>query len=114
MTDGLRILLRLAQMPPLADVIESRIRPTGPLDSDDALRAPALDKCKTAYRPRCTCLMGVGSATSVVDPPLRVHGVEGLRVIDASIMPSVVFGNTNAATTMIGEKGADLVLQAHA
>jgi choline dehydrogenase len=54
--------------------------------------------------------MGVDPARSVVDPRLRVHGVDRLRVIDASIMPLIVSGNTNAAATMIGEKGAALVL----
>lgn len=58
--------------------------------------------------------MGPDPQGSVVDPLLRVHGVKGLRVIDASIMPLIVSGNTAAATTMIGEKGADLVLSAWA
>jgi choline dehydrogenase len=56
-----------------------------------------------------TCRMGVGE-DAVVDPQLRVHGIDRLRVIDASIMPTIVSGNTNAATVMIAEKGADLLL----
>ena len=62
------------------------------------------------FHPTSTCKMGI-DPMAVVDPELRVHGVEGLRVADASIMPTVISGNTNAATIMIGEKAADLVRQ---
>ena len=62
------------------------------------------------FHPTSTCKMGI-DAMAVVDPQLRVIGIEGLRVADASIMPTVISGNTNAATIMIGEKAADLVRQ---
>ena len=64
----------------------------------------------TVFHPTSTCKMGI-DATAVVDPELRVRGVAGLRVADASVMPTVVSGNTNAATIMIGERCADLVRQ---
>jgi choline dehydrogenase len=64
----------------------------------------------TVFHPTSTCKMGV-DAMAVVDPTLRVHGIAGLRVADASIMPTVISGNTNAAAIMIGEKCAELVRQ---
>ena len=81
--------------------------PTAQSDEDflDHIRQTA----GTTYHPTSTCMMGPPER-AVVDTELRVHGIEGLRVIDASIMPTVVSGNTNAATIMIAEKGAEMVL----
>ncbi|MFT3803201.1 MAG: GMC family oxidoreductase N-terminal domain-containing protein [Burkholderiaceae bacterium] len=111
MVDSLKILLRLSNTEPLAGLLERRIRPDRGLDSDDDLEAHALETGKTTYHPSCTCPMGPKPDGAVVDPTLAVHGLGRLSVIDASVMPAVVSGNTNAAATMIGEKGADLILQ---
>ncbi|MBM3376474.1 MAG: choline dehydrogenase, partial [Betaproteobacteria bacterium] len=79
------------------------------LPGDVTLREFARMKGGTVFHPTSTCRMG-GDDLSVVDPQLRVRGVERLRVIDASVMPSVVSANTNAATIMIAEKGADILI----
>jgi choline dehydrogenase-like flavoprotein len=81
---------------------------TAGIDDDEAIRDVLRRRCDTVYHPVGSCRMGSDSA-SVVDPELRVRGVEGLRVIDASVMPSLIGGNTNAPTVMIAEKAVDLL-----
>lgn len=76
---------------------------------DDALDAWTADHASTAYHPSCTCPMGTGSG-AVVDSQLKVHGIEGLRVVDSSIMPVITNGNLNAPTIMIAEKASDMIL----
>jgi choline dehydrogenase len=84
------------------------IAPGADVQSDAALEAYIRETCSTVYHPIGTCKMGTDSM-AVVDSELRVHGIEGLRVVDASIMPTITTGNTNAPTIMIGEKAADLI-----
>ena len=113
MIDSLRLADTISQTQPLANVIEERLfLPPGPL-SDAQLEQWARQTGRTTYHPTSTCTMGPDPASAVVDAKLRVHGLERLRVIDASIMPLIVSGNTNAAATMIGERGAALVLADH-
>ena len=109
MREGLRAARRLYAQPALASLVGAETLPGGALQSDaeldDAIRALG----GITHHPVGTCAMGV-SADAVVDPRLRVHGVPGLRVVDASVMPGIVGGNTNAATLMIAEKAADMIL----
>jgi choline dehydrogenase-like flavoprotein len=78
--------------------------------SDDEIRAAIRSRADTIYHPVGTCRMGV-DARAVVDPELRVRGVQGLRVVDASVMPTLVSGNTNAPVVMIAERASDLIRQ---
>jgi choline dehydrogenase len=107
---GLKLCRELLTQPALAQFAESEYLPGVAVQSDAELLDFARKRGGTVYHPTSTCKMGV-DAMAVVDPELRVRGVAGLRVADASIMPTVVSGNTNAATIMIGEKCADLVRQ---
>jgi choline dehydrogenase len=103
MLAGLRKALDVAEQEPLQKVIRKPFSvPAG--DSDEALMDFIRRAAQSVYHPTSTCAIG-----SVVDPQLRVYGFEGLRVADASVMPTVTRGNTNAATIMIGEKAADLI-----
>ncbi len=84
-----------------------------PGDSDTELIAHMRQTARTTYHPIGTCAMGSNPATAVVDQRLRLHGLDGIRVVDASIMPLMISGNTNAPTIMIGERGADFILEDH-
>jgi choline dehydrogenase len=108
LVDGLKLLRRIMAAPQMQRLIASEFQPGPAVETDEQLLAYARQRGGTVYHPTSTCKMGV-DPMAVVDPELRVHGIEGLRVADASIMPAVVSGNTNAASIMIGEKAADLV-----
>ncbi|MCC7487609.1 MAG: GMC family oxidoreductase N-terminal domain-containing protein [Burkholderiales bacterium] len=107
---GVRALRRIFEAPALARYVDEEIDPGAECRSDGELLDFIRLRGSTVYHPVSTCRMGQ-DADAVVDARLRVRGLEALRVIDASIMPSVPSGNTNAAVIAIGEKGADLVLE---
>jgi choline dehydrogenase len=106
----LRLIRRIASQPALEPFIVKERRPGAEVDDDDALLDYARQTAQTAWHAVGTCRMGA-PGEGVVDARLRVHGVSGLRVIDASVMPTIPSSNTNAAAIMIGERGADFVLQ---
>ena len=106
---GLNIARQIAAQPALARYIISEYLPGEGVQSDDDLLDFARRTGVTTFHPVGTCKMG-NDTKSVVDRYLRVHGVEGLRVVDCSIMPTLVSGNTHAAAVMIAEKGSDMIL----
>jgi len=110
MREGAKIIRRMYRQPALAAFIEKEKDPWSNIDIDDdeATNEVIRAKAETIYHPVGTCAMGPAeSASSVVDPSLKVIGLEGLRVVDASVMPRLIGGNTNAPTIMIAEKCAD-------
>ncbi len=107
---GLKFGRRISQTSPMSNFVEHEISPGLDIQSDEAMLEHCRGSGLSLLHPVGTCRMGIGS-DAVVDPRLRVHGIEGLRVADASIMPRIVTGNTNAATIMIGEKGASLIIE---
>ena len=111
MLDAVKFLRRIAAQPAMAEVIAEEMLPGPACQDDDALIADFRKRSGTVYHPVATCRMGPDPAQSVVDPRLRVHGISGLRVIDASVFPLNISGNTNAATVVTGAKGADMVLE---
>lgn len=108
---GNRLLRQLASTKPLADIITEELIPGTDVDGDDALLDDFRARADTVYHPTSTCMMGLDPCTSVVDMRLRVHGIDGLRVIDASVFPTITSGNTNAPTVMVAEKGAAMILE---
>ena len=108
---GNRLLREIARTRPLAGLITEEIVPGAAVQGDEALLEDFRKRADTVYHPTSTCLMGPDAAGSVVDARLRVHGVTGLRVIDASVFPTITSGNTNAPTVMVAEKGAAMILE---
>ena len=103
MLAGMRLALEIAEQEPLKKALRTPFSvPAG--DSDEEIMDFVRRASQSVYHPTSTCAIG-----SVVDSELRVYGVDGLRVADASVMPTITRGNTNAATIMIAEKASDLI-----
>jgi choline dehydrogenase len=111
MLEATRLLRKLAAAPSFAAITAQEIAPGAAVESDADLISDVRKRASTVFHPVSTCRMGPGDGTNVVDSALNVHGVAGLRVIDASVFPTVTSGNTNAPTIMVAEKGADLLLR---
>jgi choline dehydrogenase len=107
---GMRLARKIADQPALRPYVVEEVLPGRAATTDEALVEDLRNRGVSNLHPVGTCRMGHGS-DAAVDPRLRVHGLRGLRVIDASIMPQVVGGNTNAPSIMIGEKGAAMILE---
>jgi choline dehydrogenase len=107
---GMTLLRRIMDRPAIRRYIAAELAPGPDCTSDADLLAFARATGTTVYHPTSTCRMGSDPA-AVVDERLRLRGFDGLRVVDASVMPTVVSGNTNAAVVMIAEKGADMILE---
>ena len=108
--DSIRFTRRIMRAKALEKFQPEEFKPGPGIETDDQLRQAAGDLGTTIFHPVGTCKMG-HDALAVVDDRLRVHGVRGLRVIDASVMPRITSGNTNAPTTMIAEKGAQMLIE---
>jgi choline dehydrogenase len=107
---ALRLTRRIAQQRALAKYEPSEFLPGTAFQTDQELAKAAGDVGTTIFHPVGTCKMGPDSdALAVVDARLRVHGIAGLRVVDASIMPTITSGNTNSPTLMIAERGSDMI-----
>ena len=113
MLDAVKFLRKIAAQKPLAEVIAEELRPGPACVTDDELIFDIRQRSGTVYHPSCTCRMGRDAKNSVVDSHLRVHGIEKLRVCDASVFPSLIAGNTNAPAMMVGWRGAEIILNDH-
>ena len=107
--DSIKVSRQLFSTSPLKDFVVREVMPGPAVESDDAILESARKIAQTIYHPTSTCKMG-SDDSAVVDERLRVHGMKGLRVVDASIMPTIVSGNTNAPTIMIAEKASDMII----
>lgn len=109
--EGSRLLRRIAAARPLADIVSSELFPGPQVVSDAQILDDFQQRCGSVYHACGTAAMGPDAQRAVVDHRLKVHGLQGLRVIDASVFPMVTSGNTNAPTIMVAEKGAAMLLE---
>jgi choline dehydrogenase len=103
-------LRRLAATPAFNAVIAQELQPGAQVNTREALEADIRQRASTVFHPVSTCRMGPDPEQAVVNPRLQVHGLQRLRVIDASVFPAITSGNTNAPTIMLAEKAAKMVL----
>lgn len=108
--EGLHLLRRIAAQPAMRDVIVEELAPGQGVQTDEQMLADFRARCGTVYHPSCTCRMAPTITTGVVDAQLRVHRLDGLRVVDASVFPQLISGNTHAPTLMVASKAADMIL----
>lgn len=111
MLAAVKFLRKIAAQEPLKGLMAEELRPGPEINTDAAMINDFRQRSGTVYHHSCTCRMGPDEATSVVDSRLRVHGVEGLRVCDASVFPNLIAGNTNAPAMMVGWRGAEIMLE---
>jgi choline dehydrogenase len=110
MLAAVKFIRRIATASPFAELVAEELRPGPAVQSDADLIHDFKQRSGTVYHPSCTCRMGTDPTTSVVDSNLRVHGLTGLRVCDASVFPNLIAGNTNAPSMLVGWLGAERIL----
>lgn len=109
MVGGTKIVQKIVSMPSLAAITTDKIAGTLPLKTDADMLENARQTGWTVFHQCSTCIMGMDRSSSVVDPRLKVHGIENLRIADASVFPTIPSGNTNAPAIMVGEKAAEII-----
>jgi choline dehydrogenase len=109
LVDGMRMAREIAARPPLAEVVVRELKPGSGATTREDLEADLRRRLMLIYHPVGTCRMSDGGDDAVVDPSCRVHGLDGVRVVDASVMPVIPGGNTHAPTVMVAERAADLI-----
>ena len=111
MLAAVKELRKIASHAPLKDILVSELRPGPDVQTDEALINDFRERSGTVYHPSCTARMGIDISQSVVDPNMKVHGIDALRVCDASVFPTLIAGNTNAPSILVGWLGAQKILE---
>ena len=110
LVEGYKKMMSILNKSPVSKYTSSHVQRPIDLNDNEDIEQAIREEADTVYHPVGTCKMG-SDEMAVVDHNLKVHGIEGLRVVDASIMPTLIGGNTNAPTIMIGEKASDIILE---
>jgi len=108
---GMKLMREFVATPSLSSVVVDEVYPGNGCGTREQLMEFIRDNAWTVFHPCCTCRMGENSNTSVVSPRLRVHGLQGLRVADASVFATIPTGNTNAPSIMVAERASDFILE---